>query len=81
MITKIKLTADELVWYPTSSEFADQEAATMKYRGEVINREATARGKFVINSVGTCVDAAYITDDEKFGLALENEVALSRVGV
>ena len=33
-----------------------------------------------INSVGTC-DAADITNDTNYGLALENEVAVSRLGV
>ena len=31
--------------------------------------------------VGTFADAADIIDDANFGLALENEVAVSRVGV
>ena len=80
-ITKIELTADDTVWDPTSSEFSDQEAVTMNYRGEVIKREATERVNFFINSVGTCFDAADIKDDKHFGLALENEVSVSRVGV
>ena len=80
-ITKIELTADDLVWNPTSSEFADQEAATMKYIGGLTTSEDTARGKRFINSVGTCDDAADITYDASFGLALENEVAVSRVRV
>ena len=42
----------------------------MKYRGEVVTCEATARGNFVINSVGTCADAADTTDDENLGPAL-----------
>ena len=41
----------------------------MNYRGEIITREATAREQSVINQVGTC-NAAYITDDENFGLTL-----------
>ena len=53
----------------------------MNYRGEFITREAAERGEFIINLVGTCIDAADITDDEHFGLTLENEIAVSRVGV
>ena len=52
----------------------------MNYICKVITHEATARGKFVINSVGTC-NVIDITDDTNFGLALENEVEVSRVGV
>ena len=80
LITKIELTAEDPVWDSTSSEFADQEDATMNYRGEVVTHGDTARGKFVINSIGTC-DAADITDDANLGLALENKVAVPRVGV
>ena len=72
------MTAKNPVWNPASSKLAEQEATIMNYRGELITREATARGEFVINSVGTC-NAADITDDAQFGLALENEVAVSRV--
>ena len=68
-IMKIELVDEDPVWNPTSSEFSEQEAANMNYRGEVITREATARGNFVINLAGIC-NAADITDDEKFGLAL-----------
>ena len=68
------------MWDPTSSEFSKQEATNMNYRGEVITCKATARGDSFINYVGTC-DAAYITVDANFGLALENEVVVSRVGV
>ena len=46
-ITKIELTADDTLWDPTSSEFSDQEAVTMNYRGEVIKREATERVNFL----------------------------------
>ena len=53
----------------------------MNYRGEVITHEATATGDFFINLVVTCVNAADITDAANFGLALEDEVALSRAGV
>ena len=70
-LTTISLMAEDPVWDPNSSEYDDQESYTMKYRGEFITCEATPRGKYVINSVGTC-DAAYITDAAKFGLALEN---------
>ena len=42
-ITKIEFTAEDLVWYPNSSEFSEQEAATMNYRGEAITREDTTR--------------------------------------
>ena len=55
------------MWDSTSSEFADQESTTMNYRGKFILREYTARGKFVINSVCTCVNAADIKDDANFG--------------
>ena len=44
----------------------------MNYRGEVITREATARGGIVINSVGTCDNAADIKYDTNSGLVLEN---------
>ena len=53
----------------------------MNYRGVVITHEAISRGEFFINLVGTCTDAADITDGADFGLALENEVVVSRVGV
>ena len=79
-IMKIELVDEDPVWNPTSSEFSDKGAANMNYRGEVITREAIARGNFVIDSVGTR-DAADIKDDAHFGLALENEGAVSRVGV
>ena len=52
----------------------------MNYRGEVITCEATTREQFFINSVGTC-NAADIKDDAIFGLAFENEAAVSIVGV
>ena len=38
-------------------------------------------GRGSINTVVTCSDSEDIVDDETFGLALENEVELSRVGV
>ena len=57
------------MWDPTSSEITEQEYATMNYKGEVITLEATARGN------------SYQLDDANFGLALENEVAVSRVGL
>ena len=60
------------MWDPTSSEFDEKEATTINYRGEVFTREAKSRGGFVINLVVTCVDAAEITYDENFGLALKN---------
>ena len=52
----------------------------MNYIGEVITYEAISRVKCVINSVGTC-NVSDITDGTKFGLALENEVTVSRVVV
>ena len=52
----------------------------MNYRGEVITGEDAARGEIIIDSVGTC-DTADITDDANVGLDLENEIAVSRVGV
>ena len=45
-LTKISLMAEDPVWDPNSSEYADQEADTMKYRGEFITCEATARLQF-----------------------------------
>ena len=71
----LEMIAENPVWNPTSSKLAEQEATTMNYRGELITRESTARGKFVINQVGTC-DAADTKDDAQFDLALENEVAV-----
>ena len=65
----------------TSSEFSKQEYTNMKYIGEFIICEAIARGIFLNNSIGTCTDVADTTDDANFGLALEIEVAVSRVGV
>ena len=52
----------------------------MNCRGELVTREATERVQFIINLVGTC-DAADITDEASFGLDLDNEVSVSRVGV
>ena len=63
------------------SDFAEQEDATTNYRGDFVTLEDTARVQFVINLIGTCVDASDITDDENFGLHLENEVAVSIFGV
>ena len=77
-ITKIELTAEDPVWHPTSSEFSEQEYSTMKYICEFVPREATAGGGGGINLFVTCVNAADITDDANFGLALENEAAVSR---
>ena len=39
-VTKIKLTAEDPVWYPTSPDLAEQKTATMNYRDESINHEA-----------------------------------------
>ena len=50
----------------------------MNCRGEVVTREATE--SFLIKSIGTCNDAD-IRNDANFGLALENEVSVSIVGL
>ena len=40
---KIEFMAEDPVRYMTSSEFADQGAVTMNYKGEVVTCEDTAR--------------------------------------
>jgi hypothetical protein len=71
------MTAENLDWDPNDPTYTSQEAAMTDYRGIVLPR--LDRGQlFVINALSSMMtDAADITDDENFGIALEQHVTVS----
>jgi hypothetical protein len=71
------MTAENLNWDPNDPAYSSQEAAMTDYRGVVL--PCPDRGQpFVINTLSSMTtDAADITDDENFGIALEQHVAVS----
>ncbi len=73
----IDMTAKHLDWDPNNPTYQQQEAAMTDFRGTTISRPD--RGQtFVINSLSSITSyAADITDNENFGLALEQQVTIS----
>ncbi len=76
-IVRIDMTAENLDWDPNDPTYTSQEADMTDYRGVVLPR--LDRGQpFVINALSSMTtDAADITDDEIFGVALEQHVTVS----
>jgi hypothetical protein len=76
-IVRIDMMAENLDWDPNDPTYSSQEAATTDYRGVVLPHPD--RGQpFVINALSsTTTDATDITDDENFGIALEQHVMVS----
>jgi hypothetical protein len=70
-IVRINMMAEYLDWDPNNPTYSSQEATMTDYRGVVLPRPD--RGQpFVINALSSMrTDAADITDDETFGIALE----------
>ena len=83
----IDLTAEEPIWDPQSADFSEMEDRMIDFRGQVMCRTSTARGRMVINSLSVSlqVSAVDVTDDENFGLLLESKAcvlsSISKVGV
>eukprot|EP00804_Cyclotella_cryptica_P017277 CCRYP_016828-RA/>CCRYP_016828-RA protein AED:0.02 eAED:0.02 QI:0/0/0/1/0/0.5/2/0/461 len=75
----IDLTAEEPIWDPQSSDFSEMEDRMIDFRGQVMCRTSTARGRMVINSLSVSlqVSAVDVTDDENFGLLLESKACVS----
>jgi hypothetical protein len=76
-IVRIDMMAENLDWDPNDPTYTSQEATMTDYRGVVLPR--LDRGQpFVINTLSSMTtDAADITDDENFGVALEQHVTVS----
>ncbi len=76
-IVQIEMMAENLDWDPNDPTYSSQEAAMTDYRGVVLPRPD--RGQlFVINALSSIMtDAADITDDENFGISLEQHVSAS----
>jgi hypothetical protein len=76
-IIRIDMTAENLDWDPNDSTYSSQEAAMTDYR-EVVLPCPDRVQPFVINAVSSMTtDAADITNDENFGIALEQHVTVS----
>jgi hypothetical protein len=71
------MTAEHLDWDPNDPTYSSQEAAMTDYRGVVL--PSPERGQpFVINALSSMMtDAADITNDENFSIALEQHVTVS----
>ncbi len=71
------MTAENLDWNPNDPTYSSQEAAMTDYRGVVVPRPD--RGQpFVINTLSSMTtDIADITNDENFGIALDQHVTVS----
>jgi hypothetical protein len=71
------MTAENLDWNPSDPAYFSQEAAMTDYRGVVLTRPD--RGQlFVITTLSSMMtDAADITNDENFGIALKQHVTVS----
>jgi hypothetical protein len=76
-IVWIEMMAENLDWDPNEPTYSSQEAAMTDYRGVVLPHPD--RGQpFVINVLSSMTtDAADITNDENFGIALEQHVTVS----
>jgi hypothetical protein len=76
-IIRIDMMAENLNWDPNDPTYSSQKAAMTDYRGVVLPRPD--RGQpFVINALSSMTtDAADITDDENFGIALEQHMTVS----
>jgi hypothetical protein len=76
-IVRIDMTAENLDWNLNDPTYSSQEAAMTDYRGVVLPRPD--RGQpFVINTLSSMTtDAADITNDENFGIALDQHVTVS----
>ncbi len=76
-IVRIDMAAENLDWDPNDPTYTSEEAAMTDYRGVVLPHRD--RGQlFVINALSSMMtDAADITNDEKFGVALEQHVTVS----
>jgi hypothetical protein len=76
-IVQIDVTAENLDWDPNDPTYSSNEAAMTDYRGVVLPHPD--RGQlFVINTLfSMTTDAADITDDENFGIALEQHMTVS----
>jgi hypothetical protein len=70
-IVRIDMTTENLDWDPNDPTYFSQETVMTDYRGVVLPRPD--RGQpFVINALSSMTaDAADITDDENFGIALK----------
>jgi hypothetical protein len=76
-IVWIDMTAENLDWDPNDPPYTSQEAAMTDYRGVVLPRLDKGQ-PFAINALSSMTtDAADITDDEYFGIALEQHVTIS----
>ncbi len=71
------MMAENLDWNPNDPTYSSQEAAMTDYRGVVLPRPD--RGQpFVINTLSSMTtDATDITNDENFGIALDQHVTVS----
>jgi hypothetical protein len=75
----IKMTPENLDLDPNDPTYSSQEAAITDYRGGVLPRP-DRRQPFVINTLSSMtIDTADITNDENFGIALEQQVIVSIV--
>jgi hypothetical protein len=76
-IVWIDMTAENLDWDPNDPTYSSQEAAMTDYRGVVLPHPD--RGQpFVINTLSSMTtDAADITDDENFGIDLEQHMTFN----
>ena len=76
-MVRIEMTEENLDWDLNDPTYSSQEAAMTDYRGVVFPRPD--RGQpFVTNAFSSMTtDAADITDDENFGIALEQHVTVS----
>jgi hypothetical protein len=75
------LTSESLTWDPMTTTYEEQELAMTDHHGDVIHAsDSPARGRLVINALSSLtMDAADITDDDNFHVALNSQVHISSV--
>jgi hypothetical protein len=71
------MTAENLNWNPNDQTYSSQEAAMTDYRGVVLPHPDRGH-PFVINALSSIMtDTVDITNDENFGIALDQHVTVS----
>ena len=77
---RVELTLADLDWEPFSTNFAEQEDATTKFQGKVVEPEVVSRvPNMVIIEITCALPAADVTHDENFANILEFHVHVSRI--
>lgn len=81
-IPKIDMTDEDIPWDPNSEHFAESESAMTDFRGQIIERETSSRGRDCIVSAvqsNIRVDEEASTSDFSFLSALKSQVCVKAV--